>query len=60
MKLNREKLEVKQRRLLEERYGQINDDNDISIASAWDRQQNVESSEKLLRRLEFYHGDRSC
>jgi hypothetical protein len=44
----------KRKRLLEERMGYISDD-DISIVSAWEHQQNVEGSEKLLAALEKHH-----
>lgn len=32
--------------------------NDIAILQSWQHKQNIESSEKLLHRLKFYHGEK--
>lgn len=52
------RLEEMRKKLVEERVSYI-DDEDIAIVMAWEHCQNVESSEKLLHRLKFYHGNRT-
>jgi hypothetical protein len=55
MRRSNAEIEEIKRTYLERKMDSISDE-DISIANAWDHSQNIESSEKLLHRLEFYHG----
>lgn len=57
MRLKTSEVNEMKKKHLEERIGSITDE-DITLGAAWDRQQNFESSEKLLEALIREHGNK--